>query len=631
MGLAQGLYDLHSNGILHRDIKPENIVHRTTDMNSDVVLVDFGLGVFAKPINNLGDKSNLFYHRTDVTRELVGTPGYIAPESYAKSVYMDKSDVYSLGVILYIVLVGFPPVNGTDKNIEYRTTHGKLWPTSSSGWSHISAEAKKCVNKMMAVDPAQRYSAKEVTQDPWVLAHILQKNQSKIIDIPKLESVATASSFGDEYIVHLKSLRAKGRLRKVIHGVIGTVRMRKMCIMRALSKVKDDEDANANSNDNEKKNEDKKNSTLERGLTEILNVTIEQLSNLHLGVMNKHATMSMDGYTDETVFGGICRVNSLSTMSTGSNMGGGTIDSAGSGSGATGSGGGGLDSTIPLRRQGSVLGLGMSERAWVQAEEADVIEKKDSGTNSSKSLPLSLTLKRPLVDVDNNDGKDMNINKSTKSPRSQSPRNLGAAEKVKVNINLEIDFDEFCDAVKSVGLGILANRVIFDIFDENNNHRISPIEFIGALSQFSNHVNEEERTRLFFTLFDLDGNGFISKSELHNVVGMLVNEKFKNSESADSYSGSGSGKEKGNDDSSPHTPKDYSHEPQEHKPEVPIYVDPDDLFEQIDINHNGEISYPDFKEWFNKPETSHLFVHLKHDIDHLETEIKHVYQDKEKL
>lgn len=85
----------HSVEIIHRDLKPENLLYQTTEENSDIKVSDFGVG--------------RFLDRGDYASTAVGTPGYMAPEICAGCKYDAKVDVWAVGVIIYIMLCGFPP------------------------------------------------------------------------------------------------------------------------------------------------------------------------------------------------------------------------------------------------------------------------------------------------------------------------------------------------------------------------------------------------------------------------------------------------------------------------------------------------------------------------------------------
>jgi calcium/calmodulin-dependent protein kinase I len=99
--LLQALRVLHKNGIVHRDLKPENLVFSTEADDSDLKITDFGL-------STLSD-ANGECMMDAYTGAMVGTPGYVAPEVITQRQYGPACDVWSLGVIMYILLAGYPP------------------------------------------------------------------------------------------------------------------------------------------------------------------------------------------------------------------------------------------------------------------------------------------------------------------------------------------------------------------------------------------------------------------------------------------------------------------------------------------------------------------------------------------
>jgi calcium-dependent protein kinase len=149
---------LHSKKIIHRDIKPENmLVENKINSNSkemlNIKLIDFGT-------SNYYDESKKFTLK-------VGSPYYIAPE-VIKKYYDYKCDIWSCGVILYILLVGYPPFKGsTQKDLLNSILKGK-YSMSGSEWSKVSSEAKDLVYKMLELEPYKRLSAEDALNHPWM-------------------------------------------------------------------------------------------------------------------------------------------------------------------------------------------------------------------------------------------------------------------------------------------------------------------------------------------------------------------------------------------------------------------------------------------------------------------------------
>ncbi|KAF5935483.1 hypothetical protein HYC85_026612 [Camellia sinensis] len=137
----------HEKGIVHRDLKPENILLATKSFSSPIKLADFGLATYIRPGKNL--------HGT------VGSPFYIAPEVLTGG-YNQAADVWSAGVILYIILSGLPPFWGKTKLKIFDAVRAADLQFPPELWDRISASAKDLVTGMLCVDPSKRLTAKQV-------------------------------------------------------------------------------------------------------------------------------------------------------------------------------------------------------------------------------------------------------------------------------------------------------------------------------------------------------------------------------------------------------------------------------------------------------------------------------------
>ena len=150
--ILQALAYCHDLGIVHRDLKPENALI-DKEMNNTLKIIDFGTAI-----------------KFDKEKELLKTPHgtsyYIAPEVIAKS-YNEKCDVWSIGVMLYILLSGLPPFNGReDEEIMENVKIGK-YSLSGVRWDAISSEAKALIEKMLTFDYKDRISARDALADSW--------------------------------------------------------------------------------------------------------------------------------------------------------------------------------------------------------------------------------------------------------------------------------------------------------------------------------------------------------------------------------------------------------------------------------------------------------------------------------
>ena len=145
----------HTRNIVHRDLKPENLLLDRSGDQTRVTIIDFGTAGSFTP----GEKMNQKY----------GTPYYIAPEVLKKS-YDHKCDLWSCGVILYILLCGYPPFNGqTDKKIIEAVLAGE-YTLDEPEWHSVSEEAKNLVSCLLQVDPNNRISALDALNHPWIVA-----------------------------------------------------------------------------------------------------------------------------------------------------------------------------------------------------------------------------------------------------------------------------------------------------------------------------------------------------------------------------------------------------------------------------------------------------------------------------
>ena len=146
----------HQNNIVHRDLKPENIL--LEDKSSDLVVKIIDLGCA------MSFKKNEKMHNAD------GTPYYIAPEVLEGN-YDEKCDVWSCGVILYIMLCGYPPFNGeTDDEILQAVKKG-TFDFPKEEWGTVSQDAKDLINKMLTYEPTKRVSALDCLSQSWFVKH----------------------------------------------------------------------------------------------------------------------------------------------------------------------------------------------------------------------------------------------------------------------------------------------------------------------------------------------------------------------------------------------------------------------------------------------------------------------------
>jgi len=143
---------LHNTGIAHRDLKPENLLLRNAD--TDVVLSDFGLSKI------MGEETMM--------STACGTPYYVAPEVLSASGYDREVDLWSIGVITYLLLCGFPPFYGESLPEVFEQIMKAEFDFPDPYWTEISKEAKDFISKLLVVDAKKRLTAVQALQHPWV-------------------------------------------------------------------------------------------------------------------------------------------------------------------------------------------------------------------------------------------------------------------------------------------------------------------------------------------------------------------------------------------------------------------------------------------------------------------------------
>ncbi|KAG0497060.1 hypothetical protein HPP92_001751 [Vanilla planifolia] len=179
----------HFMGVMHRDLKPENFLFVNKDEDSDLKAIDFGLSVFIE--------------EGKIYKEIVGSAYYVAPEVLRRN-YGKEVDVWSAGVILYILLCGVPPFWAeTEKGIFDAILQGEIDFTSAP-WPFISPSAKDLIRKMLTKDPKKRITASQVLEHPWL------KEDGEASDKPMHSAVLS----------RMKQFRAMNKMKKLAMKVI---------------------------------------------------------------------------------------------------------------------------------------------------------------------------------------------------------------------------------------------------------------------------------------------------------------------------------------------------------------------------------------------------------------------------
>eukprot|EP00475_Leptophrys_vorax_P013430 TRINITY_DN19838_c0_g1_i3.p2 TRINITY_DN19838_c0_g1~~TRINITY_DN19838_c0_g1_i3.p2 ORF type:complete len:360 (+),score=107.61 TRINITY_DN19838_c0_g1_i3:79-1080(+) len=181
---------MHEIGIVHRDLKPENLLYSDTTQNAVIKITDFGLAKFLSTA-------------TETMSTPCGTPGYVAPEILKNEKYGPEVDLWSIGVILYILLCGFPPFYDETAAGLYEQIKKGDYDFPSPYWDTISDEAKNLVTRLLTVNPKERCTYTELLEHPWIAG-------DKARDV----------NLGEQFNKKLQQFNARRKLRKAITMVL---------------------------------------------------------------------------------------------------------------------------------------------------------------------------------------------------------------------------------------------------------------------------------------------------------------------------------------------------------------------------------------------------------------------------
>lgn len=153
---------MHERGVVHRDLKPENLLYYSTDPDSKIMISDFGLSKTEE---------------SGTMATACGTPGYVAPEVLAQQPYGKEVDCWSIGVIAYILLCGYPPFYDENDAALFQQILKAEYEFDSPYWDDISSSAKEFIRQLMCKDPKKRFSCKQAIAFPWISGNTaLDKN-----------------------------------------------------------------------------------------------------------------------------------------------------------------------------------------------------------------------------------------------------------------------------------------------------------------------------------------------------------------------------------------------------------------------------------------------------------------------
>jgi len=154
--LFTALVYIHSKKIAHRDLKPENLLLQYKESDSELKIADFGFSKLSPT--------------EDTLSTVCGTPGYVAPEILSRKRYGTQSDMWSAGVIVFILLGGYPPFYGDTEKEMFTATLSGDWEFDEESWGHISQGPKDLIDRLLTQDPQKRLTATDALNHPWMTA-----------------------------------------------------------------------------------------------------------------------------------------------------------------------------------------------------------------------------------------------------------------------------------------------------------------------------------------------------------------------------------------------------------------------------------------------------------------------------
>jgi len=186
---------LHAHGVVHRDLKPENLIFDKPGEDARIKLTDFGFATF-------------FSQNAKLTASC-GTPEYVAPEVLDSKPYDNAVDMWSCGVIIYILLCGFPPFYGENDDDLFDKVCACRYEFLSPYWDPVSEDAKDLIRKLLVIDPKKRLTASQALKHKWFVGH---KETNRKTDLKSA----------------LEEMRRYNATRKFKKGVLGVIAANKL-------------------------------------------------------------------------------------------------------------------------------------------------------------------------------------------------------------------------------------------------------------------------------------------------------------------------------------------------------------------------------------------------------------------
>jgi calcium-dependent protein kinase len=190
----------HKNGIVHRDLKPENLLYLNKDENSPIKVIDFGMSKRFDSKHFMSEK--------------VGTAYYISPE-VLQGKYDEKCDIWSAGVILYIIICGYPCFNGEDDDEIFAAIQKGKIAFPSPEWDDISDDVKKLIKKMCC-SPEKRLTAEQVLNETWVKDNAPNSNKTLLPMKPDgFKTYANSNKLRKAVLTYIASRLSEQEIKKI--------------------------------------------------------------------------------------------------------------------------------------------------------------------------------------------------------------------------------------------------------------------------------------------------------------------------------------------------------------------------------------------------------------------------------
>jgi calcium/calmodulin-dependent protein kinase I len=187
---------IHSKNVVHRDLKPENLLLTSNDNDMDIKICDFGL---AKRLSDVTDNESA-----------CGTPGYVAPEILSGKPYGCEVDIWSIGVITYILVCGYPPFYDDDQKKLFKRIKTAKYEFHSQHWDNKSDDVKDLITCMLCKNQKTRWTAAKLLDHPWMK-----------VDNEQLKNNSLEGSQ-----ITMRKFNARRRFKAAAHTIIMTNRIR---------------------------------------------------------------------------------------------------------------------------------------------------------------------------------------------------------------------------------------------------------------------------------------------------------------------------------------------------------------------------------------------------------------------